>query len=173
MGYVVRAERSGDRTAVRAVHVAAFGGRSAEADLVDALRDSPGYVAALSLAAEIDGAVVGHVLLSELTVEREAGPLTLLVLAPLGVRPERQREGVGSALVRAAIREAGRLGYPGIVLVGHPAYYRRFGFISARRIALRIALDVPEDAFMVLPLSIEALLDGGGEVRLPPAFAGV
>jgi putative acetyltransferase len=122
----VRPERPADRAAVRHVVEAAFGRRE-EADLVDALRNDPAWE--LSLVAEVDGAVAGHILFTRARVDD--GP-EVLALAPLAVLPEHQRTGVGAALMGEGLR---RVGEP-VVVLGHPDYYARFGFEPAARVGL-------------------------------------
>jgi putative acetyltransferase len=114
---VIREERDGDRAAVRAVEVAAFG-QDVEADIVDALRDDPAW--ALSLVAELEGEIVGHLLFSR-------GSRGVMTLGPLAVLPSHQRRGIGTALMHGGLARI-----PGpVVLLGHPAYYTRFGFRPA------------------------------------------
>ena len=115
----VRSELPGDRVDVRTVHTAAFG-RSAEADLVDSLRASEGWLPSLSLVAEQDGKLVGHVLFTDV---HPAGRL-VLSLAPLD-RPPAVR--IGSALVRTGLAIAERTDRGLVVVLGNPAYYSRFG----------------------------------------------
>lgn len=117
---VIRREAAADRDAVRNVVKAAFG-RRAEADLVDALR-AEGH-ARVSLVAEEDGAVVGHLMLS--TME---APFRALGLAPLAVFPARQGRGVAGQLVRAAVMAARNDGCEAIFVLGDPGFYGRFGF---------------------------------------------
>jgi putative acetyltransferase len=133
MNATVRAETPEDREAVREVNRRAFG-RDDEARLVDALRDG-GY-ACLSLVAEEAGRVVGHVLFSDLPVVTQAGTLHALALSPLAVLPDRQRQGVGSCLVREGLRACAGAGHRVVVVLGHPDYYPRFGFSTqlARRL---------------------------------------
>lgn len=117
---VIRREAPGDEPSIHRVHLLAFSS-SAEPDLVDALRRSGSAV--LSLVAEIDGEIVGHVLFSRLDA-----PMRALALAPVGVLPERQGRGVGSLLIRTGLREAQKEGWSAVFVVGDPAYYERFGF---------------------------------------------
>lgn len=132
-GLAVRPEAPRDRDAVRRVHLAAFEpdptlGHAAEADLVDWLRADGDLVKPCCLVAEIGGEIVGHVALSRGYVDRAP---VLLGLGPIGVLPAHQGRGVGGVLMRAAIDAATRLGERGIVLLGHPTYYPRFGFRPA------------------------------------------
>ena len=164
----IRPELPADTEAIRAVNQAAFRGPS-EAALVDRVRLHGR--AAVSLAALNDGHLVGHVLLSAMTLERadpEAGPRGL-GLGPLAVLPERQRAGIGSRLVRAGLDAARRAGYDYVVLLGDPAYYSRFGFRPARAFGLSGDYGDGEE-FQALELTPGALAVGG-RVHYIPEFA--
>src|SRR5262245_38064758 len=119
--FLIRPERAGDEAAIRAVHRSAFPA-DAEARLVDRLRANG--KARVSLVAEADGLVVGHVLFSPVTVEGRSTCVGL-GLAPLAVAPDHQRRGVGSALVREGLAACRRQGCGFVVVLGHPAYYPR------------------------------------------------
>lgn len=145
----VREERPDDRAAVRRVEEAAFG-RPDEADIVDALRDDPAW--ALSLVAEVEGAIVGHLVFS-----RGDRAMTL---GPLAVAPEHQRSGVGAALMDAGLE---RVDEP-VVLLGHVDYYTRFGFRPAGPEGITNQWGIEDPAWMVRG-ELEP-----GLVRYPPAF---
>lgn len=164
---IVRAERQEDRAAVRALLEAVFAGPS-EADLVDALRGTPAWLPGLSLVAEHDGAVVGYLLFTRAHVA--ATPI--LALAPLAVAKERQRGGIGQALVRAGLETVRARGERAVVLVGHPAYYRRFGFEPAvpRGLTSGFAEGARAPALQVIALQEHALEDLRGAVAYAPAF---
>lgn len=164
---IVRHELPSDLPAVRHVNEEAFG-RPAEADLVDALRAAGKAV--VSLVAEDEGEVRGHVLFSEVTIEASGLPVNGVALAPVAVLPAYQRGGLGAALVRAGIEECRRLRYGLAVLVGHPGYYPRFGFRPARERGLVCEFDVPDEAWMVLELREGALDGAGGRVRFADEF---
>ncbi|MFD1146104.1 GNAT family N-acetyltransferase [Saccharothrix hoggarensis] len=122
---LIRRETGADVEAVHAVTEAAFAERpGGEAWLVGELRADPGWIPALSLVAEVDGEVVGHVVCTRGSV----GGAPALGLGPLSVLPARQRSGVGKALVHAVLGAADALDEPVVVLLGDPAYYSRFGF---------------------------------------------
>jgi putative acetyltransferase len=145
----IRAERREDVDGVRAVVEAAFD-TAAEADLVDQLRQQVRPF--LSLVAEDeDGQIVGHVAFSPVTLVGHP-QVKLMGLAPMAVLPRRQRQGVGVALVPAGLLECKRLGKGGVVVLGHPEYYPRFGFAPASRFGLRCQFDVPDDVFMATEL---------------------
>jgi putative acetyltransferase len=168
----IRVEASADVERIREVNRQAFE-RVNEADLVDALRRSPAFIPDLSLVAEQEGRIVGHVLFSRVTVRSEHGEKELLALAPVAVLPELQRQGVGSRLIREGLERAASLGHRGVVLIGHPEYYPRFGFVPAARFGLRTEYEVPGEAWMALPLR-PGWLDGiSGLVVYPPAFREV
>src|SRR5262249_7015656 len=122
--FTVRPERPGDVTAIHAVHAAAFP-TDEEARLVDRLRDAGR--ALVSLVAEADGAIIGHVLFSPVSVGSASG----VGLAPVAVLPAYQGRGVGSSLVREGLAVCRQGGYPFAVVIGGPGYYRRFGFSQA------------------------------------------
>jgi putative acetyltransferase len=149
------------------VHQQAFG-RPDEAAMVAAVRES--RVPTISLVAAVNRVIVGHVLLSPVSVD-DHHDRRGLGLAPMAVTPERQRQGIGGALIRAALRRARLLGYGFVVVLGWPAYYARFGFVPASRFGLRYESDAPDEAFMALALR-EGALDGhAGVARYQPAFS--
>jgi putative acetyltransferase len=165
----VRTEDERDRAAVRAVNVAAFG-TALEADLVDTLRAT--VKPTISLVAEIEGAVVGHIMFSPVSLA-EHPQLNIMGLAPMAVAPDRQRQGIGSALVRTGITKCEEHGYDAIVVLGHPEYYPRFGFMPAIRYAIRCEYDAPAEAFMILELKPDVLQGVSGLVRYHKAFGTV
>ena len=161
----IRPERRDDPDAIRALTAAAFP-TPAEATLIDALRRR--HASVISLVADDGGLVVGHILFSPVTLD--GTDARMLGLAPMAVWPERQRHGIGSELVRAGLAASRERGAAAVVVVGHPAFYPRFGFVPASRFGLRCEYDVPDDVFMVLEL-IPGALRTGGLVRYHPAFA--
>ena len=151
--------------AIRQVNEAAFG-RADEADLIDRLRTEGAVLA--SFVAECDGQIVGHILISRRWIEAASGSVSAVALAPVAVTPDRQRQGVGGQLIRHGLDWLRGRGEASVLVVGHPDYYPRFGFSSAR--ARAIASPFPPEAFMALEL-VPAALDGvRGEVRYPSAF---
>lgn len=144
----VRAERPEDVAVVQAVVAAAFG-EEPVAELLEDLRRSPAWLG-LSLVAEQDGEIVGHVSLTRAWVDDPVRVVDVLVLSPLSVRPDRQGRGVGSALVRAALDLAGDRGEPLVFLEGDPAYYGRLGFVAAGRLGFTApSVRIPPMAFQV------------------------
>lgn len=164
---IIREEQPGDLAAIRRVILEAFDG-PAEADLVEKLRANGKF--RLSLVAELDGQVVGHILFTVVAIEDAAPCPRTLGLAPLAVLSEFQRKGIGSALMHSSLERCREMGYDAIVVVGHPEYYPKFGFLPASRYGLHCEYDVPEDVFMALELQSGALQGIRGLVRYQPEF---
>ena len=165
----IRDERPGDIAAIREVACAAFGS-SVEANLIDSLRAQAAPL--VSLVADDEGAIVGHILFSPVTLSGDAH-LTIMGLAPMAVAPARQRVGVGSALVRAGLARCRALGVDAVVVLGHAHYYPRFGFVPASRFGIASEYDVPDDVFMAMELKPFALAGRAGLIRYHPAFASL
>lgn len=164
----IRTETGADLAAVGEVNRLAFG-REAEARLVDDLRDG-GY-ARLSLVAEEEGRLVGHIMFSEAVIRTDGGEVGALALGPVGVIPERQGRGVGSALIREGLDRCVQEGHRIVVLLGHPGYYPRFGFSAER--AGNLSSPYSGDAFMALELAPGALSRVVGEFEFAPPFGAV
>jgi putative acetyltransferase len=165
----IRRERDEDIPAIDKIHRVAFGGET-EPRLVEAIRASEGFIPELSLVAEVDGKVVGHILFSPITIETKGDAVTALSLAPMGVLPEYQNQGIGSELIKTGLSECQQLGHYVVIVVGYPKYYSRFGFVPAAKKGLKISLDVPDEAFMVFE-GVTGALDGvSGTVTYPPFF---
>lgn len=141
-----------------------------EADLVNALRRSASPQ--VSLVAEADGAVVGHVFLSPIAIESDRPAPAAAQLSPVSVLPDHQRHGVGSKLIRAGLSECAAVGWSAVFLVGNPAYYSRFGFQMAA--PLGFSYPGPHDPYLqLLELRSGALSGVSGRARFHPAFAEV
>lgn len=164
-----RPENDKDRAAIFETNKLAFP-EDNEARLVDMLRESESYVNGLSIVAENDGEIVGHILFSKLKIESPEGDFVVLSLAPLAVKPDFQRQGIGSGLIKEGIKACKMSGYKAIVVVGHPEYYPRFGFTSAREKGLEAPFPVPDEAFMIYELSPGSLDNIRGVIRYPPEF---
>ncbi|MDR1358497.1 MAG: N-acetyltransferase [Coriobacteriales bacterium] len=126
------------------------------------IRRSDTCIPELSLVAEQDGRIIGHIMLARTLVRSKTGEHEFLVLAILSVAEERRRSGVGSALARAALDRATRLGHRAVFLAGDHRYYGRFGFVPASEYSIRYKEDVPRemlDNIMALELT-PGSLDG-------------
>ena len=165
MKSVVRPAEPRDAAAIRAVHIAAFP-TAAEADLVAVLEAEGDEI--LSLVAERGGEVVGHVLFSRMVVSGGGRAWRGLGLAPLAVRPDAQSEGIGSALVAAALEQAAAMGEELVFVLGDPAYYGRFGFSADA--AAPFASPYAGPHLMALRLRDGLALPGSGKADYPRAF---
>ena len=165
-----RAERLEDHRAISDVVAAAFGSR-AEAELVENIRESEYFIPQLSVVAESDGRIVGHVMISHATLQSPDGERPVAMLSPLAVDPDFRRRGIGSSLVRSVTAEADALGEPLVVLEGSPRFYGRLGFEHSLLYGIEITLPswAPPEAAQVIRLSNWSL-SIRGRVRYPPAF---
>jgi putative acetyltransferase len=167
---VVRKERYDDAEEIRHVNELAFE-TPAEATLVDLLRGRGKLL--VSLVAERDGRLVGHIAFSSVRIEPEAPGLSGAGLGPMAVVPDLQKSGIGSLLVREGLDRCRRLGIDGVVVLGHPRYYPRFGFAPASRFGLRCEWTVPDEVFMAMELRPGALAGISGLARYEPEFEDV
>ena len=145
---IIRRETPDDIPAIRDLNLEVFDGLG-EARVIELLRESCDPF--ISIVAEINGQVVGHILFTPVRLVPDQGEVLLgMGLAPLAVRPEFQNRGIGSILCEAGLEEVEALKTPFVVVLGHPQYYPRFGFEPAAQFNLRCSYDgVPEEAFMV------------------------
>jgi putative acetyltransferase len=169
---IIRPEKFSDHDSINEIVTEAFG-ESGElvAELVEFIRKSENYVPELSLVAEVHGRVLGHLMLSHLNLDDGVNLHQVLTLSPISVTPLLQKQGVGSALIKEAIRKADEIGEPLIVLEGSPKYYPRFGFKYAEPYQVKINLPhwAPKEAAMVYLLS-NYKTDIKGKVIYPSAF---
>lgn len=164
----VRAEKEDDFRAIDVVNLSAFQGES-EAQLVGELRKSAAFIPDLSLVAELNGRIVGHVVLSKAGLKAGQGLQEILALGPMSVVPSQSHRGIGSELIDAAVARARALSFSAIVIAGHPDYYLRFGFKPASDYGLTSNLPIPSDAITAMEL-VDGALSGGGEIVYPEQF---
>jgi putative acetyltransferase len=162
---LIRAETPPDHEAIRRVNQLAFG-REEEGRLVDALRREE--YSRLSLVAEVEDQVVGHILFSYLPIITENRLLPALALAPMAVAPEHQRRGIGTELVRRGLELCREQGFGIVVVVGHPNYYPRLGFSAD--LAKPLVSPFAGEAWMAAELTPRALEGVRGRVEYPPPF---
>lgn len=169
----VQPETEADYAQVYALNHAAFG-QEGEARLVDALRKSTAFVPGLSLVAIQGHEVVGHILFTKVHILHGDGArYESLSLAPMAVRPDLQRQGIGGKLVRHGLKIAAELGHASVIVVGHEAYYPRFGFVPADKWGIVSPYDVPKAAFMAVELVPGGLQHVSGTVVYPREFDAV
>jgi putative acetyltransferase len=164
-----QAREGSGSTGVRAVNLAAFE-TAAEADLVEILRDQVQPL--ISLVAEIEGKVIGHIMFSPVYLSTDR-LLPLMGLAPMTVLPEFQRGGVGLKLVAAGLECCRKYGSAAIVVLGHREYYPRFGFLPAADFGIACEFAVPAEAFMLVELQPGALSGKTGTVQYSDCFSNL
>jgi putative acetyltransferase len=162
----IRPEAEQDQLPIHQVNAEAFETET-EAKLVDALRNSG--IPLVSLVAEQDDAIVGHILFSPMT-DAQGNLVPIAGLAPMAVAPGHQKQGIGSALVRAGLEQCRAAGYQAVIVLGHPDYYPRFGFVPASRFGIQCQFEAPDEAFMALELLPGALAEIAGVVNYHPLF---
>ena len=164
MTTLIRPEQPADVAHVHAVNEQAFG-QPLEADLVDALRRN--CPDALSLVAvDDDGTIVGHILFTPVTLAGGGDEISGMGLAPMAVLPDRQRQGIGTALVQRGIETLAARGCPFVIVVGHPEYYPRLGFERASLHGIRCQWDsVPDEAVMIRVLDPATMASRSGVAR--------
>lgn len=149
---IIRQEEERDYHKVYSVVKSAFANAEHrdgnEQDLVAALRTSRAFLPKLSLVAEIDGKIAGHILFTKAKI----GTHTELILAPLSVLPKNQRQGVGSALIREGHRIAEESGYQYCIVLGSEKYYPKFGYVPADKLFIQPPFEVPRENFMAVRL---------------------
>ncbi|MCD4703330.1 MAG: N-acetyltransferase, partial [Methanosarcinaceae archaeon] len=163
---LIRSENPSDYAGISKVNNEAFGEPN-ECELIANLRKNSQFISDLSLVAEKDGDIVGHILFFPISISTPSGNVDSLSLAPVSVLPPYQRQGIGTSLIRTGIDVAEQLGYTSVIVLGHPDYYPMFGFKPASQWDIRCPYDAPDEAFMALEL-VESSLDiGGGMVKYP------
>ena len=162
----IRARTADDDNAVWQLNRAVFP-TAAEAGLVERLNAEADPL--VSLIAEDGGSLVGHILFSPVSLAADTG-LFAMGLGPMAVLPERQRQGIGSALLEAGLDACRELGCRAVFVLGHADYYPRFGFVPASRYGIESQYEVPDEVFMALELEPGALAGKAGNMRYHPAF---
>lgn len=132
--------------------------------LVDKLRKSDVFIPELSLVAEVNKEIIGHIMLTKIFIENEDNRYESLALAPVSVLPEYQNKGIGSKLINQSLRIAKELGYKSVIVLGHDKYYPRFGFRPASIWGIKAPFDVPNESFMALELEEKSLENVTGSV---------
>ncbi|MFC4356264.1 GNAT family N-acetyltransferase [Chryseomicrobium palamuruense] len=174
MKYTIREERTTDYESTEAIVEEAFRGEEfsdqQEHHLVRRIRQSAEFIPELSLVAETEGNLVGHILLSKVQIVGDTEEWESLALAPVSISPAYQKQGIGGALIQEAMKRAKNLGFSSIVLLGHPAYYPKFGFVPASRFGVQSPFRVGDAYFMAVELEKDALSNVRGTVKYPATF---
>ncbi|MDA9951633.1 N-acetyltransferase [Oligoflexaceae bacterium] len=175
MNIEIRRERVGDFEAVdriiRDAFLSAEHADGNEHELVARLRRSAEFVADLSLVAEVEGEIVGHLILTPIVIVGPTGKINpSLALAPVSVDPKYQKQGIGRELIMNCHKKAKSLGFKSIILLGHPEYYPKFGYEKASLYKINPPFEVPDEAFMVIDLVGDGLKGISGTVKYPNSF---
>lgn len=165
----IRTELSRDYDEVFDLNVLAFNNREDESRLIERIRESDGFISDLSLVAEENGKIVGHALFSKAEIVDYENRHEVIVLAPIAVLPDQQKQGIGGRLVHEGLKRSKELGYHYVFLIGHPSYYPKFGFKPARKYGFELTqFNVSDDVFMVYELTEGYKIKG--ELKYPSSF---
>jgi predicted N-acetyltransferase YhbS len=174
MEIIIRKENENDYFIVEKIIKEAFENEAysdhKEHFLVSRLRKSNSFIPELSLVAEYDGLIVGHILLTKLIIKNENEKFDSLALAPVSVKKEFQNKGVGSKLILESHKVAKELGYKSIILLGHKDYYPRFGYEPTVKYNIKSPFEVQDDFYMIVKLEENALDNVSGLVEYPQEF---
>lgn len=170
----IRQEKESDHKAVFNLIVQAFKNEELsdhkEQYLVERLRKSDAFIPELSIIAEINNTVVGHILTSKVKIKNPSNVFESLALAPVSVLPEFHGKGIGGKLINETHRVAKKLGFQSIILLGHETYYPRFGYTRADKFGIKFPFEVPPENCMAIELVEEGLKNVSGTVRYPKEF---
>ncbi|TCZ79873.1 N-acetyltransferase [Paenibacillus albiflavus] len=168
---IIRTETIDDYKQVYQLNYLAFGNRDDEAQLVEKIRHTDGFIPELSIVAEQENQILGHILLSKASVVDGDKECEVIVLAPIAVHPDDQKRGIGGKLIQEGVKRCKAAGYPLILLIGHPTYYPKYGFKPARSYGLNLQqFEVPDNVFMVKEVIEGSLGTIKGELKYPAVF---
>jgi predicted N-acetyltransferase YhbS len=168
MNTTIRKEEVKDHKQIYEVNKLAFQQEN-ESKLIEKIRKSENFIPELSIVAEIDNRIVGHILFSKIKIIGDSD-YESLALAPMAVIPEFQKRGIGSELIKKGIDKAKELGFDSIIVLGHKEYYPKFGFQRASKWNIKCPFEVPDDVFMAIELTEKAFEGKAGTVKYPDEF---
>lgn len=171
---IIRQETPADYAIVAGVIQKAFENEKysdqSEHYLVERLRRSSAFVPELSLVAELNKRIVGHILLTKITLRDAGGKFVGLALAPVSVLPEFQRQGIGGKLIQCAHAEAKKMRFDFIAVLGHAGYYPRFGYEKAEKFGMKFPFDVSAENCFIFKLTENALTGAAGIIEYAKEF---
>jgi predicted N-acetyltransferase YhbS len=169
MNILIRSETEEDYEEITRLHDMAFK-QTNEGKLVENLRKTPRFISELSLVAEYEDKIVGHILLYPIKINTNKRKCDSLALAPMSVHPDYQNKGIGGKLIKKGLKKAKELGFRSVIVLGHSEYYPRFGFKAASKWGIYAPFDVPDDVFFGIELTENALQNCSGTVEYPKEF---
>jgi putative acetyltransferase len=166
----IRKENKDDIKEIYKINSLAFGQEN-EARLVNLLRESVTFVPELSLVATMDNKILGHILFTKIKIVNDnQNEVDSLALAPMAVKPNIQKNGIGGQLIRAGLDKARELNFKSVIVLGHKHYYPKFGFVPTSKWNIKSPFDVPTDAYMAIELIEGSLKNVYGTVEYPKEF---
>jgi predicted N-acetyltransferase YhbS len=169
VGVFIRKSTSCDYENISKVNDLAFN-RKQEGELIVNLRKRPEFMADLSLVAEFENKIIGHILFFPIHILSESLKISTLSLAPMSVMPDYQNKGLGENLIKTGLIKAGELRFSSVVVLGHPKYYPKFGFKKASTWKIKAPFDAPDEAMMAIELKPGSLDFGGGVIDFPEEY---
>lgn len=174
MNFIIRQEREEDYRDTEEVVRKAFENETysdqSEHTLVAKLRKSEVFVPDLSLVAVYEDKIIGHILLSKILIDTEDKKVEFLALAPISVLPEYQNKGVGRKLIQQALTIAEKLDFESVIVMGHEAYYPKFGFKKASHWGIQAPFEIPDELLMAIELKDNGLDHVSGVIQYSNAF---
>ena len=169
MNIIIRQELGKDLVRIKEINDRAFEQEN-ESSLVDKLRKKDQFIPELSLVAEADETVVGHILFYPVKINSAHQKHTTLSLGPMAVLREYQKKGIGGKLISEGLIRAKEFGFRTVIVVGHPEYYPKFGFAKASKWSIKLPFEVPDEVFMALEFVEGELKDKSGIIEYPAEF---
>jgi len=170
LNITLRFEKSRDCKDITRINDLAFGQKN-EGILIEHLRKNRNFLPELSIVAEKDGIIIGHILFFPIQIKSIDKSHKSISLAPMAVLPEYQNQGIGGKLVRYGLKKCREKGYKSVIVLGHPEYYPRFGFKKASKWGIRQPFDAPDEAFMAIELVEDGLKGVSGVVEYPEEYS--
>ena len=168
---IIRQETEADYKAIYELNQQAFG-QDNESQLIEKIRSGNTFIPGLSIIAELEGKIIGHILFSKIEIQGSS-TFPSLALAPMAVHPDFQKKGVGSRLVKQGLEVAKKLGFEHVIVLGHENYYPKFGFHNASNWNIQCPFEVPDNVFMAIELKEGSLEGKSGTVVYPSVFLEV
>lgn len=172
MQALIRYEKPNDYPGIGTVNDLAFG-QPNEGMLIEKLRSNSSFIKDLSLIAELEGKIIGHILFFPIWIKEGKNKYQSLALAPMSVFPEHQKKGIGSQLIIKGLESSRELGFKSVIVLGYEFYYPRFGFTRASQWNIKAPFVVPDEVFMAIELVPAGLKGVSGLVEYPKEFEAV